>query len=99
MWIDQDGMIHVLINVPSVLLKETVKHLLWECPKSARIWNALTNWFKRKWNCIITLTYKIVAFCNYEGPHQTTINLVVMLFKHYIYTSKCKKEQISFLML
>ena len=76
--------------------KETVIHLLWECPKVARKCNALMVWLTNLAKADIKWTLPEMLFCSYEGLHSKIINCKILIFRQYIYAQKCLKQGISF---
>ena len=74
--------------------KETIIHILWECPKVATFWHNLKRWIeyickiKIEWNTTIIVTNK------YEGYENRFINIVILVAKQYIYATKCLGEKL-----
>ena len=76
---------------------ETVIHLLCECKKVQKMWNLLNQWCKYHYNIVISLTNEVILFNVYSGKEKKLINSLILLLKRYIYITKCKKENMSFI--
>ena len=76
---------------------ETVIYLFSNCSKSKTLWNSLKEFFKDTIN-LPSLTYPqsaIFGFLQTDQELFLTINYLLLLFKYYIYVSRCSKT-ISF---
>ena len=43
------------------------------------------------------LSHREIILCNYEGQQKDLINTIILIFKQYIYASKCKQSPPQFL--
>ena len=75
---------------------ETITHLFYECKQISKLWTALTKWLQYMLKIRFRIDERMVVLCNYQGQHSKTINLIVLIFKQYIYATKCIGEEISF---
>ena len=79
--------------------KQTVKHLFWECKMVEKLWNKIENFINK---CLyINQEVKIQSYSDiFLGTVHVQrchiINLLVLVSKHYIYTTKCKNQKLSF---
>lgn len=68
--------------------KETLVHLLFECPFSQKIWKAASKWFKHFYLINPTFSKRIVIFNNYTGRMASLVNLFIVIAKFHIYKQK-----------
>ena len=75
---------------------ETILHLFVECKKIKKQWVNLSRWFSYFNKINLTFDAQTIIFNKYEGPHKLLMNTMILIMKQFIYSSKCKKEAISF---
>ena len=77
---------------------ETVAHLFFEWPEVSKIWKAFSKWLEKKHEIKLSLNLEMITCCNLENiPHAALLNTVILIIKHYIYATKCKQENLSFI--
>ena len=78
------------------ITKETVLHLLVECPFVERCWKNLTKWLNYFLECNIDFTPQLIIYNNYKGKHMELINLFIIVMKQYVYATKCMGTNLNF---
>ena len=38
-----------------------------------------------------------MVFCDFKGPHVVLINVLILLFKQYMYATRCTQNEVSFM--
>ena len=71
---------------------ETVIHLFANCSKSKTLWNSLKEFFKDTIN-LPSLTPQSAVFGFLQTDHKLflILNYLLLLFKYYLYVSRCSK--------
>ena len=77
--------------------QEIVRHLPYDCHKVKAIWRVLQIWLSRKHISVGTFSCESVAFCNYTGANASLVNIMLFIFKQYIYAQNCKHRQPTFI--
>ena len=75
---------------------ETIVHLMWECKEVKLLWKALTKWMGYYYKIKIACDLPLIILNNYTGPSKKFANMVILVMKQYIYSSKCKQESPHF---
>ena len=73
--------------------KETIRHLLVECPKVTVLWENLTKMFRCLLRISVNLDPMTIIVNNYKGPCMHMVNSAIIIMKQYIYACKCYEEQ------
>ena len=76
--------------------KESILHLLAQCPKVQKIWSLLSRWCKHHLDLDLALTHMTIIFNNYVGPQRYLINMLIAITKQYIYAQKCFQAELKF---
>ena len=71
---------------------EMVLHFLWECPEVIEIWTNFQKWLSYILGFKFTLDRTTMICNNYKGPFGDLLNTLILITKHYIYATKCNKE-------
>ena len=72
---------------------ETIEHLFWECRYVQIIWNELIAFLNTK-NINITINLKDVSLGTFKGGvDNITVNYIIILMNHYIFTTKQTNKQ------
>jgi hypothetical protein len=77
-------------------VKETIKHLMWDCEFSKNFWNDFTNWIKKDLNLYIDLNFKIICFGLLDENFDCLKNMLLLLGKRYIYRCRVEEKPLSF---
>ena len=75
---------------------ETIMHLFYECKLVQKLWKSLTRWAAYHFKIDIEITPELVIFNNYLGTLKRLINNMLLIMKQYIYSTKCKKNELTF---
>ena len=78
------------------IAKETVLHLLVECPYVANCWKNLTRWLNYFLECNVDFSPQMIIYNNYNGKHKELINLFIIVMKQYVYATKCMSTNLNF---
>ena len=65
--------------------KDSVNHMLLDCPITSQLWSSIEEWITELGFPIITLTNKIVILGYHEKP--LSINSIILLTKKVIYNA------------
>ena len=65
-----------------------MEHMFWSCSEIVPLWNALNVWLKRSLKIEVNITYENMALCNYNGPHNNLVNIVILLSYHQHMTER-----------
>ena len=71
---------------------ETITHHLWECPTAQHIWQNLKDWFMQKTGRNISFTVENIIFNNITKNPIDSSNIICLITKQYLYSSRCLKE-------
>ena len=71
---------------------ETVTHMFINCEYSAPLWMALNKMINYYFNLQIDLDPSTILLNNYTGKNKQMINMLLITFKHYIYSTKCQAK-------
>ena len=78
---------------------ETIEHLFVECKVVTNIWFKLQNWIQIKLSIPVVLSKTHILFGIDLKKCNSTINLIILLSKFYIYRIRCQGSTLSFLAL
>ena len=71
---------------------ETITHHLWECQTAQHIWQNVKDWFMQKTGRDVSFTVENIIFNNITKNPIDCINIVCLITKQYLYSSRCLKE-------
>ena len=77
--------------------KETTYHLFVQCRHVRKLWHALTKWCRYFLNIKLELKPEVIIFNEYCGSRANLVNLLILIMKRYVYVSKCKNKELSFI--
>lgn len=70
-------------------VSDTLQHFFYSCPKSASFWNAVCSWLSTQADLHIAISEKdFMLGVPKEIPQSRSINLLVLLVKHFIFRQK-----------
>lgn len=76
---------------------ETIQHMLWECPVSARMWTSILDWLGVHTRSNIRFTTEdILLGCRQDAEWVVLYNLIFLVAKRHAYVSRCKNCQPTF---
>ena len=75
---------------------ETKIHMIYYCKKIKILWDSLARWMKYHYKIEITFDAKIVLCNNAATRNKQFVNLLILIMKYYIYSTKCKDEKLNF---
>lgn len=78
-------------------VKETVLHLMIQCPHVAKIWKAFAKWIKYVFDITFNIDCQTIIFNIFEGEEKMMINTMILIIKHYIYVAKCNNSPLKFI--
>ena len=69
-------------------IKLTIKHLLWECPESAKLWNMIerTLLVEQK----LALNYAIIVSNQWPQQRKSAVGTIILVTKYYIFHKFCE---------
>ena len=70
-------------------IKETVRHILWECRYPERFWELVSEKIKEDLNVHVALEYSKVFVNNVVQEVHSAANLHTMVGKQYLYRCRC----------
>ena len=70
---------------------ETVVHVLWECTTAQHLWNNVKQWVSQKTGKNVVFTLDNVILNNVTKNPIDSINMICLIVKQYIYSSRCLK--------
>ena len=68
---------------------ETVRHLIFDCPKGTLLWAQWLKMLKYYYNINLDLAFSLIVLNNYAGLQKYIINFTVIVLKQHIYAQKC----------
>ena len=75
---------------------ETLLHVLFHCKKVKQMWVSLEKWLKHFQNISVEFNPSLIILNNYEGMNNQFVNMVIIVMKQYIYSTKCKEQTLKF---
>ncbi len=70
---------------------ETVIHVIWECNIAQHLWNNVTQWVAQKTGKNVVFSLGNVILNNVTKNPIDSINMICLIVKQYIYSSRCLK--------
>ncbi len=70
---------------------ETVVHVLWECTTAQHLWNNVRQWVSQKTGKNVIFTLDNVILNNVTKNPIDSVNMICLIVKQYIYSSRCLK--------
>ena len=76
--------------------KETVIHLFYECPKIKKFWEHIINYCEEiNYQQSIAFNMQNVMGNQITQPPSHVFNTILLISKHYIYSTKCLKKSLN----
>lgn len=75
---------------------ETVTHLLVNCRIVKKFWSVFTKWISYIFKINLELDAYTIIMNEYTGQGKQMINMMILVAKKYIYSSKCLKNRLNF---
>ena len=70
---------------------ETVVHVMWECNTAQHLWSNVKKWVMQKTGKNILFSLENVILNNVAKNPKDSINMICLIVKQYIYSSRCLK--------
>ena len=77
-------------------VKETILHIYVECPQVKRLWAALKKWFNYFYSISCEFTPRDIILNNIRNVQSDFTNIIMLIMKQYIYSTKCKQQVLAF---
>ena len=74
-------------------VKETVKHIFWECPDIVKYWADMADYVREQFGTEVVLTWSKIMLDNIMNPVIDCINCVILVAKQIIFRSQCVEKK------
>ena len=77
--------------------RETVMHIMVECPNVAKLWKTLSNWCNYHYEIKTVFDASTIILNDYQGKEKNYVNTLILILKQFIYSQKCKSNSLKFI--
>ena len=76
---------------------ESIAHLIFKCKKVRKMWEVLQKWCERCYDIKVEFNLYYVLFNGKGHKDNRFVQLLTLIMKQYVYSTKCKNENLEFI--